>query len=351
MDNTLLRNCKKCDLCSTRIQVVCGVGPPKGNMMIIGRNPGAQEDREGYPFVGGAGGILNRLLKDAGIKRSQCYVTNVVKCFTPKNREPSPIEVKSCIPYLIEEIRAYKPNIIIALGDLALKALTGKQSITTFRGSLLTSSAMNIKVLPTFHPAYIMRGQHEYWSTVVSDLTRAKQEETFPEINLVPLDYQTYDPFKYSLEWIEDTFMDPEKYISFDIETPGVLKPWQGGVIGISFGYGMGKALHFNVRNLDMAYYILRGPAPKVVQRATFDVFFLKYHGVEVNNVWFDTKLAQHIISPVLPNGLPYLASVHTDVPFYKPSKNEEGGGVVSMSAEKLAEYNNTDAEIGRAHV
>jgi len=344
--------CKDCELSKTAKQPVPGLGPAHSQLMIIGRNPGRDEDTEGLPFVGGAGKVLNALLHDAGIKRSKCYVTNVVKCYTPMNREPEPGEIKCCLKYLLKEIQTQHPNCILALGDLAMEVLTQQVGITKWRGSVLTalSPFPAIKVIPTFHPSYIMRGSSEFWTTVVRDMKLALAQSEFAEIRKQPTAYYIAEDLPDSqLAEIYEQLMNPENYISFDIETPGTLQPWKGGILGIAFGYAEGCSICFDMRVLqsqEMVKDILAGPARKVVQRGTFDCFYLKYHGYEVVNLWFDTKVAQHMVAPILPNDLAYLASVHTDVSYYKPGG--KGGGVCTMTREELAEYNNTDGDVTR---
>lgn len=341
--------CIKCELHKSSKQVVLGLGPPNAKIMIVGMCPGVDEDNQGEPFVGGAGRVLGALLKEAGIRRSECYITNVCKCHPPSNRAPLPEEVEACLSYLEEEIRVVKPNIIIAFGDLPLRVLTSKTGITNWRGSIMPSK-YHIKALPTFHPAYLMRGNQHYWSTVLRDLTLVKEQSEFPEIRKESVCYEIYDPATHSDAWIESNLLNVSNPISFDIETPGVLKPWKGPVIGCAFGYAHGRSIHFNMRlpsHYATAKRVLEGPAPKIVQRGTFDWMFLKYHGIHTNNLAFDTKIAQHFLAPNLPNSLAYLASVHTDVNFYKPAKGP-GGGVIDMTPAELAEYNNIDGDVTR---
>jgi DNA polymerase-1 len=203
------------------------------------------------------------------------------------------------------------------------------------------------KVIPTFHPAYLMRGNQQYWSTVIRDLKLIKKEAEYPDIRKEELHYYVYD---IGTTLPEELF-DPENYVSFDIETPGTLKPWKGPVIGCSFSWAHGKAIHFdmtNPRSREVAKEILEGPAKKIVQRGTFDWYYLKYWGIEVANLASDTKIAQHLIAPNLPNSLAYLASVHTDINYYKPGHSGGGEYINKMSKAELAEYNNVDADATR---
>ena len=342
--------CDKCDLHIGAKQVVQGLGPPFGTIMVIGINPGKQEDREGYPFVGGSGRILDKLLYGAGIRRSACWVTNIVKCASPGNRRPTPEEIIACKDQLNAELLTFKPNVIIALGDVALEVLTGKKGITKYRGSILPTPNWiphKCKVVPTFHPSYLMRGQQHFWSTVVADMMKAKVHSDSPDIKLTPTWYEVYAPGRHADQWIKDNLMDYRIPISFDIETPGVLVPWNHKPLGISFSWKEGDAINFHwYKNFHMIKAIMEGPAPKIVQRGTFDVFFMMYHGVKTNNLWYDTKIGQHLLAPQLPNDLAYLTSVHTDIPYYKPGG--KGGGIYKLTAAELAKYNNEDADATR---
>jgi len=338
--------CDKCPLHIGAKQIVQGLGPPFGDIMVVGMNPGKQEDLDGFPFSGGSGRILDKLLYASGIRRSACWVTNVVKCTTPGNRRPNTEELLACKPHLMKEMDMFKPNVVIALGDVALEMLCGKKGITKYRGSILPVASWishKCKVVPTFHPSYLMRGQQHFWSTVEADMAKALKHSTSPEISLVETHYETYDG-NTGDTWIKDNLMNSSIPISFDIETPGVLQPWKGRPLGISFSWAEGCAMNFNwYKNFHIIKAIMEGPAPKIVQRGTFDVYYMMYWGVKTNNLWFDTKVGQHLLAPQLPNDLAYLVSVHTDIPYYKPGG--KGGGVMKMTAKELAKYNNEDAD------
>jgi len=340
-----MTQCTKCDLSKTRTQIVQGLGPPKCAIMLVGRNPGYDEDREGLPFVGGAGRVLNALLRDAKIRRSECFVTNVCRCLSPGNKAPTEEEIAACWEYLKADIESHEPNIIIALGNEALTVLTGKVGITNWRGSLIYGLAKVPKVMPTFHPSYIMRGNQKYWTTVVRDLERAKEASYEATLRRTPTYYETWFP-EYGDP--PDELFDPANPVSFDIETPGTLKPWEGDVLGIAFSWGLGRSMHFDMRDVrgrEQAVRILEGPAPKIVQRGTFDWYYLKYYGIETNNMYFDTKTAAYLVCPILPNDLAYLTSVYTDVTYYKPGS---GKNIGRMSRSELSQYNNTDADTTR---
>lgn len=150
-------DCRRCKLWSGRAHLVFGVGNPKARLMFIGEGPGRDEDLQGEPFVGRAGQLLTDIItKGMGLKREDVYIANVVKCRPPENRNPEPDEVASCEPFLKKQIDLVRPEIIIALGKFAVQTLLqSKVPITKLRGNW--HSYHGIKLMPTFHPAYLLR--------------------------------------------------------------------------------------------------------------------------------------------------------------------------------------------------
>jgi uracil-DNA glycosylase family 4 len=150
-------DCRRCKLWSGRTHLVFGVGNPKARLMFIGEGPGRDEDLQGEPFVGRAGQLLTDIItKGMGLKREDVYIANVVKCRPPENRNPEPDEVASCEPFLKKQIDLVRPEIIIALGKFAVQTLLqSKVAITKLRGNW--HSYHGIKLMPTFHPAYLLR--------------------------------------------------------------------------------------------------------------------------------------------------------------------------------------------------
>lgn len=150
-------DCRRCKLCSGRTNVVFGVGNPNADLMFIGEGPGRDEDLQGEPFVGRAGQLLTDIItKGMGMKREDVYIANVVKCRPPENRNPEPDEVAACEPFLKKQIDLVRPRIIVALGKFAVQALLqSKVPITKLRGQW--HSYHGIKLMPTFHPAYLLR--------------------------------------------------------------------------------------------------------------------------------------------------------------------------------------------------
>jgi uracil-DNA glycosylase family 4 len=148
--------CTRCRLAQTRTQVVFGVGDPHADLMFVGEAPGFHEDKQGLPFVGQAGKLLDQLLAGIGLERSQVYIAIVLKCRPPGNRDPQPDEIESCEPYLFRQIELIQPKLVATLGNFATKLLSGKQTgITRVHGvEQETTVGGNCVVLyPLYHPA------------------------------------------------------------------------------------------------------------------------------------------------------------------------------------------------------
>ncbi|HEV8201722.1 MAG TPA: uracil-DNA glycosylase [Candidatus Polarisedimenticolia bacterium] len=158
-------DCRRCRLCERRTQVVFGVGDPGARLMFIGEGPGADEDAQGEPFVGRAGQLLTKMIEAMGLKRSQVYIANVVKCRPPENRTPLPDEVATCSPFLFRQIHAIGPRVIVCLGTPSAQAILGtRETITRLRGTF--REVGGFRVMPTFHPAYLLRNpaaKREVW--------------------------------------------------------------------------------------------------------------------------------------------------------------------------------------------
>ncbi|MGD8563267.1 MAG: uracil-DNA glycosylase [Desulfarculaceae bacterium] len=148
--------CTRCPLHKGRRNIVFGQGPDRARIMFIGEAPGAREDEKGVPFVGPAGKLLDRMLKAVGLERSQVYITNIVKCRPPGNRDPLPEEAAACRPFLEAQVQALNPEIICALGrPSAQSLLSTKAPISALRGNW--HQVWEHRLLPTFHPAFLLR--------------------------------------------------------------------------------------------------------------------------------------------------------------------------------------------------
>ena len=156
-----LGDCRRCGLCSDRTNLVFGVGDAAADLVIVGEGPGFEEDLKGEPFVGPAGQMLDKMLENVlGLPRARVYICNVVKCRPPNNRNPLPDEIAACRPFLERQILAVAPKVILALGNVPMKTLLGTEvGITKVRGTW--HEWRGIPLLPTFHPAYLLRNPSE----------------------------------------------------------------------------------------------------------------------------------------------------------------------------------------------
>ena len=161
-----VRGCTRCVLHTERTQTVFARGTGSAGLCFVGEGPGADEDAQGYPFVGAAGQLLDRMIVAMGLTRDEVYVCNIVKCRPPKNRKPEPDEMAACKPYLEEQLELVQPQVLVALGATAVQGLLGTtEGITRLRGKWKLYRG-RIPVMPTFHPAYLLRtpgAKREVW--------------------------------------------------------------------------------------------------------------------------------------------------------------------------------------------
>ncbi len=151
-----LGDCRRCKLARGRNRIVFGDGNPKAKLVFIGEGPGVEEDRKGQPFVGAAGQLLTRIIEAIKSSRNQVYICNIIKCRPPGNRNPEPDEITTCFPFLERQIATIQPDFIIALGTFAAQTLLGTTTpISRLRGRF--HEYKGIKVVPTYHPAYLLR--------------------------------------------------------------------------------------------------------------------------------------------------------------------------------------------------
>lgn len=151
-----LGECTRCRLHERRHKIVFGTGNPAAKLVFVGEGPGADEDAQGLPFVGRAGKLLNQMIEAMGLKREDVYICNVVKCRPPENRAPEKDEVATCSPYLMRQIDAIRPQVIVCLGSVAAQTmLSTNQGISRFRGQWL--EFRGTRLLATYHPAYLLR--------------------------------------------------------------------------------------------------------------------------------------------------------------------------------------------------
>jgi len=156
-----IEDCHRCPLGETRNKFVFGEGRADARLMFVGEAPGREEDRQGRPFVGRAGGLLTRMIKAMGLERGDVFIGNILKCRPPENRTPTLAEMAVCLPYIMQQIRIIQPEIVCALGATALKGLLRdpRASISRMRGKFIQWEGL--KLMPTYHPAYLLRSPGE----------------------------------------------------------------------------------------------------------------------------------------------------------------------------------------------
>lgn len=308
-------------------RIVPGIGPRDAKIAIVGEAPGAYEDAQLKPFVGPAGSVLEQCMHAAGLIRSEVYLTNVVKVRPPKN-DISPFfnsskgtfteAGKEWCEELYKELDELAPNVIVACGATAQAALTGKHKIMKFRGYVFASDFLKParKVIPTIHPAAILRGQYTYRHLIAADLQKAKRESGSPEL-LRPQRQLVHNFTQVTevLEWLE--YFESQPIVCFDIE---VLN-YEVACIGLCSDPAVAACipLHNYWSELE-ELSIWRGlqrvlgneKSTKVAQNAIFDIHFLLTRcGIEVRGPIKDTMIAHHIMFPELPKGLGFLVSIY----------------------------------------
>jgi DNA polymerase len=174
-----LGDCTRCKLHSGRTNLVFGVGNPEARLMFVGEGPGADEDEQGIPFVGRAGQLLTQIIRAMGFERDDVYIANVVKCRPPGNRNPEPDEIERCEPFLVRQIEAITPIVIVALGKFAAQTLLRSDvPITRLRGQFF--KLRDVDVMPTFHPSYLLRNpsaKREVWEDMKKVMARLKDAQ------------------------------------------------------------------------------------------------------------------------------------------------------------------------------
>lgn len=325
-----MQNCTKCDLYKgCPHPCIWGTGDPNADIMLVGEAPGAEESLRGVPFIGKAGQKLNNILSAAGFNREDLYVTNTIKCQPPGNRVPTKEEITACCDYLEQEIASVKPKIIVPLGNTALQYILGVTGITKHVGIESFSEKYQCKIIPTFHPSYILRKpEHEQIAVShfkkIRKILKGKLEKT---------------PVKYvnatTLEKVDKLFkrLKSVDIFAMDIETTG-FDFLEDKVLCISFSWKENTAVLLPLLGYkqckmwedDQFTYIKEGlkeilasDVKKILQNGAFDLKFLKTWGTPVKNFTFDTMLAHHLVDENAEgfHGLKDLALMFTDMGDY----------------------------------
>jgi DNA polymerase len=326
---------------------------PETKIALVGEAWGEHEERERSPFVGPAGWQLNSMLRDAGIARADCLLTNV---FNIRPRPTNKIdnlcatkkEVRHGLPplssgkyirdeYLGElerlytELRAARPNVTVALGGTAAWALLRDGRISKLRGAVSESPIVSgLKVLPTYHPSYILQGGYESRHVTVLDLQKARREAEFPEVRR-PHRVVYTEPLLQEMAWFEEHFLLRAKRIAVDIETRGDritcigFAPRIDVAMVVPFedlrkpGGNYWGALEYELEAWNWVKRVLNSDVPKVFQNGLYDLHRLwRGYGIPTRNCEHDTMLLHHALQPESPKGLDYLGSVYTNEAAWK---------------------------------
>lgn len=323
-------------------------GPANAKILICGEAPGEREDQEGVPFVGASGWELNKMLQEAGITRTSCRLMNVCAyrppgndiskwiCKTKKSKDPTFVQFqgKPVHPFIVEgieelkvEIESCQPTVIIACGNTPLWALTGKEGITKWRGSCLyytRPDGSKIKVIPTYHPAAVLR-MWRWRSTCVHDLKRAARESSTLEYDIPDYRFQirpTKDQVFARLEWLRQKVLQGLLRLSVDIETRA------GHIACIGLAWSSTEAIciplmektkpsgYFSAEDettlMFQLYQLLTHPnAYCIGQNFTYDMQYFNRHLCFSPRLQYDTMIAQHTCFSALPKGLDFLSSMY----------------------------------------
>lgn len=316
--------------------LVGGEGPLECKIAFIGEAPGAQEARLGRPFVGPAGQLFNEVLRSAGISRSACYITNVIKEKPTKNdikafinlskkSNPSTPSYERYVELLRRELIECTANVLVPLGNIPLYALTGMKKILKRRGSILESTLLpGRKVIPTIHPSAALR-QYVYRHLIIYDLSKISKESEIPELNLPERELVVQPSLSESLKFLE--ICSVQDMIGFDIEVANEE------VSCISFSYKEDLSMSIPFTEGGSEYFTLEQEAliwrkiasilenkkiVKVGQNVIFDSTFL-FRKLGIRSAPLqDTMVGQAILFPDLPKGLDFITSIYTREPYYK---------------------------------
>lgn len=317
-------------------------GPRNARIVIVGEAPGTTEAQTGRPFVGGSGELLDRMLGRVGIKRSECFVTNVAHVQPPKNNFDWFIkpnirpELMAGVIRLKQDIEEIKPNLIIALGARPLYFLTQRQGIEKWRGSILESTLVQgRKVIATYHPAYILR-IWDYKAVAEFDLLRCAEEADTPHIILPQRDLILNPPPAERRRVMNE--MLKAEWLAVDIECWEGSNGWELACVGFSDRADRALVIHnTDASALADIAELCTSPVPKVFQNGAFDTTVLANHGITVVGFEWDTMLAHHALYPecasgadeisvlggrkrqsAIAKGLAFQTSIYTREPYYK---------------------------------
>ena len=331
-------------------------GPTTAKIAIVGEAPGEEEVKQGLPFVGPAGKVLDTALRQMGLLREECYLTNVMQERPPSNdfgafyedagrRLPTPA-LWAGIARVKRELQQVKPNITLLCGAEPMRALLGLRDITARRGYL--EMGEGLKMLPTYHPSAILHAPDErsFFPLFCFDIGKAKRESAYAELRLPHRSLVLRPTSEEALDLMAALQFEQQP-ITFDIETEKNGKAWHCIAFSNRSDWAVCIPTH-PAWGVDAAYVqrVLPGikalledaTVPKVAQNAQFDILFLRHHyGIHTRGLIFDTMTAHHTVYPELPKSLELLASIYTDQPYYKD---------MEKIPPSLWEYNALDAAV-----
>lgn len=305
--------CTKCDLCKNRLVVVNGQGNLDSKILIVTDGVGGYEESSGRPVQGLNGKLLDRLLTQAGLSRSSVFITPAIRCKgAPKKPKDLHVVVAACLPYLQKEIEAIKPNVIVPMGSTALRAVMESKTlnITKERGIVRFSTKYNCKIVPIFHPAYLMQVP-QFEKVTIQDLCRAKYESrSNTEIPAPIRNHKVITTVGALKAFLEDYKSAP--VLACDIETTG-LNWLKDKVIGVSFSKARDEAYYIPLTKglgdldpfwkdstplaLEVIKTLLEGPSQKIFHNGSFDTKLLKQNlKIEVKNYCWDTFIIDHLL-------------------------------------------------------
>ena len=355
---------------------VPGIGPSDSKIAIIGEAPGAEEDSQGTPFVGEAGRMLNRILKEAGLDRHSCYLTNVVKYRPPNNDfkrvNETPKTLDASIKILREELLALNPNVLVPLGNNALEAITGRKGISKFRGSVLPANFGNFKTIPTIHPAALLyqsqrdkkeksnkEGAEISLQVIIADFMKVEKESHFREIRTIPRKLEIIKD-AFSLYQVLESYSSV-KEVSIDIETyKGIpvcialaFNPYHSVSIPLLSIPGVGGGITLTQTELVQIYQLLsrflnREDIKFIGQNFKFDheklISISKLVDPVSGKLAADTSLMMGVAYSEFKKNLAFMASLFTNEPYWKDEGKEFNPK--KDVADRLLLYNAKDAAV-----
>jgi len=371
------KQCEKCPLKDVRFVPAEIYGDPPLDILFIGEAPGAEEEREGRPFVGRSGQLLRDKFYNLVLKNHpnlKFGITNVVKCRPPQNETPDKTIVNLCRPYIDSEILDLKPRIIVLLGRVALKYFLGFDSVTKYVNTVVEKNMPYglVQVVVTYHPASVLRdiGKMRDFELTFSRIIPKVLEKGSERVEF---HYKVADTVE-EFEKLARRIIEHGEYVAFDVETPSIqvpINPTESPIYTISLAVkyknGVEEVWAIPLIKDDALYLplkeIMENPEiKKIAHNGKYDIAFLKVHGIDIRGFYFDTLIAHHLYDENLPHNLGYLATEFTPFTEYKSEFWESGfekmqkltedykKGEISPESEaflrELLEYNAKDAYV-----